>query len=139
MPSPATARPRAGWRGLLSAPSAVLLLYLIAKRIWGRRVGLVAAALAAVFPPLAAQPRPALGIALFIVFTLAAILCVLNFRRSGGLLRWAVAAVLCGLAALTRNTGVALALAVAIGVWTARPRWSLGALAAPAVALAPLS
>jgi 4-amino-4-deoxy-L-arabinose transferase-like glycosyltransferase len=116
---------------------AVLLLYLIAGRIWGRRVALLASGLMAVFPPLVLLSRDLLSESLFIVLTLAAILCVLNFRRSGGLLGWAVAAgALCGIAALTRNTGVALALAVAIGVWTARPRWSLGALAAPAVALA---
>ena len=45
---------------------AVLLLYLLANRIWGRRVGLVAAALAAVFPPLVLPSRDLLSEPLFI-------------------------------------------------------------------------
>lgn len=116
---------------------SVLLLYLIAKRIWGRRVGLVTAALAAIFPPLVLLSRDLVSETLFIPLELAALLCVLNFRRSGGALRWAVAAgVLCGVAGLTRNTGFALALPVALGVWTARPLLKPASLTAPLLALA---
>lgn len=116
---------------------AVLLLYLVARRIWGRRIALVAASLAAVFPPFVLLSRDLLSESLFIVLVLGAILCVLDFRRSGGMLRWAVAAgLLCGLAALTRNTGVVLAAVIALGVWTGRPRWSARSLAAPAAVLA---
>jgi 4-amino-4-deoxy-L-arabinose transferase-like glycosyltransferase len=116
---------------------AVLFLFLIVKRIWGRRIGLVAAGLAAVFPPLVLLSRDLLSESLFIVLALGAVLCVLNFRRSGGMLWWAAAAgTLCGLAALTRNTGVVLMLAVALGVLTVRPRLRMRALAAPAVVLA---
>ena len=115
---------------------AVLLLYLIAERIWGRRVGLVASALAAVFPPLVLISTQLLTEALFIVLELGAVLCVLNFRRSGAALPWAAAAgVLCGLAALTRNPGPVLVIPVAVGVWTLRPRLRPGALAAPALVL----
>jgi len=71
---------------------SVLLLYLITRRIWGRRVGLVAAALAAVFPPLVLLSRDLVSETLFIALMLGALLCVLNFRRSGGALRWAAAA-----------------------------------------------
>jgi len=115
---------------------SVLLLYLIAKRIWGRRTGLLAAALAAVFPPLVLLSRDLISESLFIALMLATLLCLLNFRRSGGSLRWAAAAgALCGLAALTRNTGVALVLPMVIGVWTGRPLLRPSSLAAPAVAL----
>jgi 4-amino-4-deoxy-L-arabinose transferase-like glycosyltransferase len=115
---------------------AVLLLYLIAKRIWGRRVGLLAAGLAAAFPPLVFLSRDLLSESLFIVLELGAILCVLDYRRSGGMPRWAAAAgALCGLAALTRNTGLVLVLAIALGVWTGTPRLRLRSLAGPAVAV----
>jgi 4-amino-4-deoxy-L-arabinose transferase-like glycosyltransferase len=114
----------------------VLLVYLIAKRIWGRRVGLLAAALTAVFPPLALLSRELLSETLFIPLELGALLCVLNFRRSGGGLRWAAAAgALCGLALLTRNTGLALLLCVPLGVLVARPKLSPRSLGAPLVVL----
>ena len=114
----------------------VWLLYLIVRRIWGRRVGLVAAAMAAVFPPLVLLSRELFSESLFIVFELAALLCVLNFRRSGGAIRWAMAAgALCGLAALTRNTAFALLFAVPLGVWTVRPRFRARSLLAPVVVL----
>ena len=123
--------------GAVLGALAVLLLYLIARRIWGRRTGLVAAALAALFPPLVLLSRDLLSESLFIALELGAVLCVLNFRRSGGMLRWAAAAgALCGMAALTRNTGLALLLAMALGVWILRPRLRLLSLAAPAVMIA---
>ncbi len=115
----------------------ILLLYLVTKRIWGRRVGLTAALMAAVFPPLVLLCRDLVSENLFLPLELGAVLCVLNFRRSGGELRWAAAAgAVCGLALLTRNTGLALLVPIAIGVWTARPRLRLPALAPVAVAVA---
>jgi 4-amino-4-deoxy-L-arabinose transferase-like glycosyltransferase len=123
--------------GAILGALSVLLLYLIAKRIWGRRVGLVAAALAAVFPPLVLISRDLVSETLFIPLELGALLCVLNFRRSGGALRWTAAAgALCGVAALTRNTGLALMLPVALGVWTARPLLKPSSLASPLLAIA---
>ncbi len=111
----------------------VLLLYLVAKRIWGRRVGLLAAALAAVFPPLVLLSRELVSESLFIPLILGAVLCVLNFRRSGGAVRWAAAGGgLCGLAILTRPTGFALIFPVALGVWTLRPRLRFESLLPPA-------
>jgi 4-amino-4-deoxy-L-arabinose transferase-like glycosyltransferase len=116
---------------------AVLLLYLLTRRIWGRRVGLTAAAMAAVFPPLVLLNKELLSEPLFIVFELAALLCVLNFRRAGGAVEWAVGAgLLCGLAALTKDVGIVLVPAIALGVWTQRPRFGARGLAAPAVVVA---
>jgi 4-amino-4-deoxy-L-arabinose transferase-like glycosyltransferase len=122
--------------GALLGGLAVLLLYLLASRIWGRRAGLLAAALAAVFPPLVLLSRELLSESLFIVLELAALLCVLNFRRSGGELRWALAAgALCGLAVLTRNIGVILLLGVALGLWSLRPRLAGRAVLPPVLAV----
>jgi 4-amino-4-deoxy-L-arabinose transferase-like glycosyltransferase len=123
--------------GVTLGALSVLLLYLIARRVWGRRVGLVAAAMAAVFPPLVLLSRDLVSETLFIPLALGAILCVLNFRRSGGALRWAAAAgALCGVAVLTRNAGVVLILPVALGLWTLRPKTRPAALAAPLLAVA---
>ena len=114
----------------------VLLIYLLARRIWGRGVGLVAATLAAIFPPFVLLSRDLLSETLFLPLMLAALLCVLNFRRSGGELRWALAAgTVCGLAALTRNTALPLFVAVPLGLWTARPWLRPRAALAPALGL----
>jgi 4-amino-4-deoxy-L-arabinose transferase-like glycosyltransferase len=120
---------------LLGALS-VLLVYLIAKRIWGRRTGLLAAAFTAVFPPLVLLSRDLVSESLFIPLELGAVLCVLEFRRSGRAWRWALAAgFLCGLAVLTRNTGAILIVPIAIGLWGGRHRPPRSSLAAPAVAV----
>jgi 4-amino-4-deoxy-L-arabinose transferase-like glycosyltransferase len=116
---------------------AVLLIYLIARRLWGSRIGFVAAGLAAVFPPLVLLSRELLSESLFIVLELGAVLCALNFRRSGGSLRWAAAAgALCGLTLLTRNTGFALLVCLPLGVLISQPRLRPRALVGPLVLLA---
>ena len=123
--------------GALLGALAVLLTYLIARRLWGSRVGLVAAGLAAAFPPLVLLSRELLSESLFIALELGAVLCALNFRRSGGGLRWAAAAgALCGLALLTRNTGLALLLCLPLGVLVFQPRLRPRALIGPLVLLA---
>jgi 4-amino-4-deoxy-L-arabinose transferase-like glycosyltransferase len=102
---------------------AVLFIYLIARTIWGRGVALCAAGLAAIFPPLVLLSEELYSESLFIVLELAAVLAVFAFRRSGGMLRWAaLAGLLCGAAALTRNIGLALLAPIAAGLWIARPR-----------------
>lgn len=98
-----------------------LLVYLIAKRIWGRRTALLSAAFTAVFPPLVLLSRDLVSESLFIPLILAAVLCVLEYRRSGGSWRWAAAAGgLCGLAILTRNTGFVLLVPIGLGLWRGR-------------------
>ncbi len=122
--------------GVALGALAVLLLYALTRRIWGRRVGLVAAAFAAIFPPFLVLSQELWSESLFLVLELAALLLVVEFRRSGGLLRWAAAAgALCGLAALTRDLGVVVLAAVALGLWTMRPRLRPRSLAAPALAI----
>jgi len=113
----------------------VLLLYLIARRIWGRRIALLAAALVAVFPPLVLLSRELLSESLFIALELGMVLCILEFRRLREL-RWAaLAGLLFGLATLTRNPGPALAIPLIVGLWILRPRLSRRAVVAPALAL----
>ncbi len=113
---------------------AVLLTFLIARSIWGRRVALVGAGLVAVFPPLVLLSRDLLSESLFLSLELAAVFCVVAFRRSGAALRFAAAAgALCGLAALTRNPGAILVLPMALGVWTLRPALRPRALLPPAL------
>jgi 4-amino-4-deoxy-L-arabinose transferase-like glycosyltransferase len=117
--------------------AAVLLVFLVADRLWGRRVALVAGALAAVFPPLVLLSASLLSESVFVPLALATLLATLEYRRTREL-RWAaVAGVLCGLAGLTRVNGLLLVLAAAAGVWVARPRLRRAALLPPlAVALA---
>jgi 4-amino-4-deoxy-L-arabinose transferase-like glycosyltransferase len=123
--------------GALLGALAVWLIFLIVRRIWGFPTALAAAALAAVFPPLVLLSRDLLSESLFIALELAAVLCVLNFRRAGGAIRWALAAgALCGLAALTRNTAFALVVAIPVGLCLGNPLRSPGLLVAPAVGLA---
>jgi 4-amino-4-deoxy-L-arabinose transferase-like glycosyltransferase len=123
--------------GALLGALAVWLLYLIVRRLWGLPTALVVAAMAAVFPPLVLLSRDLLSESLFIVLELAAVLAVLNFRRAGGALRWAlVAGALVGLAALTRNTAFALVIAIPLGLCLGNPLRRPGLLVAPAVGLA---
>jgi 4-amino-4-deoxy-L-arabinose transferase-like glycosyltransferase len=127
-----------GWDGgrLLGAVLGVvtvLLVMLVATRIWGRRVALVAGTLVAVFPPLVALNASLLSESLFLPLVLGVLLSTLEYRRTRRL-RWAVlAGVLCGLAALTRVNGLLLVVAAAAGTWGGRPRWSRRALVAPAL------
>jgi 4-amino-4-deoxy-L-arabinose transferase-like glycosyltransferase len=121
--------------GALLGTLTVALVFLVAQRLWDRRVALVAALIAAVFPPLVLLSASLLSEQLFLPLVLASLLAVLVFRERGGL-RWAIAAgVLCGLAVLARTSGAPYVLALAVGVWVARPRLSRAALIAPLVLL----
>jgi 4-amino-4-deoxy-L-arabinose transferase-like glycosyltransferase len=112
--------------------AAVLLVLLISQRLWGRRVGLTAGAIAAVFPPLVLLNASLLSEPLFVVLVLSALLATLRYRDDQRV-RWAATAgVLCGLAALTRSNGTLLVLAALLGVWTVRPRVRRTALIASA-------
>lgn len=114
---------------------AVLLIFLITTRIWGRRVGFFAAAAAAVFPPLVLLSKELLSEPLFIALTMGMVLAILEFRRTREA-RWAIlAGVLAGLGALTRNPGPALAIPLLVGLWVGRPRRSWAAARVPLLSL----
>ncbi len=115
---------------------AVLLIGLIATRLWGPRVGLVATGIAAIYPPLVLIGTSLLSESLFIPLVLAAVWAALQYRDAKRL-RWAaIAGVLVGLSALTRGNGIFLIIPVGFLLWVQRPRFTRRALAAPAAALA---
>jgi 4-amino-4-deoxy-L-arabinose transferase-like glycosyltransferase len=113
---------------------AVLLIYLVARAIWSRRVGLWAAALAAVYPPLAFLSLELYSEPLFIDLLLGAVLAALAYRRDPQT-RWVLlTGALGGLATLTRANAVLVLPLLALALWyPPRRRWE--ALAAPATAL----
>jgi 4-amino-4-deoxy-L-arabinose transferase-like glycosyltransferase len=123
----------------------VALIFALGSRIWGFPVGLVAAFFAAVFPPLVLLSRDLVSESLFLPLELLAVLCMLNFRRAGGSASWAAATgVALGAAILTRNTGLALVIPVAIGLapagigpWAKRLRGPAIGLACALLAMTP--
>jgi 4-amino-4-deoxy-L-arabinose transferase-like glycosyltransferase len=121
--------------GAVLGAVAVLLIYAIVSSIWGRRAGLFAGAIGAIYPPLVLLPRELFNENLYITLVLLAVWLVLRYRGRRQL-GWAAAAGgTVGLALLTRNAALALVVPVAIGLW-GRPLWSARALLGPAVALA---
>jgi 4-amino-4-deoxy-L-arabinose transferase-like glycosyltransferase len=123
--SPAIARLVQALLGTLS----VGLIGLIAARIWGRRVGMLALGIAALAPPLVILSTALVSEALFVPLTLAAVLAALEARRSNRPLRWAiVTGVLVGAAELTRTNALLLVPPLAIALWTAQPRGARTAL-----------
>lgn len=112
---------------------AVAMTMLVAWLLAGAAVGLVAGAIAAVFPPLLMISSTLLTENVFIVLALGAVAALLWRGRSPHSVRWLVlAGALAGLAALTRGNGMTLLIALALGAWTERPRFSRRALVAPA-------
>jgi 4-amino-4-deoxy-L-arabinose transferase-like glycosyltransferase len=123
--------------GALMGMLSVALIALLALEVWGRRVALVAAALAAVYLPFISVGTSLLSESIFIPFELGAALAALRYRRAPHRYRWAIAAgALCGLAVLTRSNGLYLLLPIAIALWSGGRRLSWRELAAPAVAVA---
>ncbi len=115
----------------------VLLVGLIAGRLWGRRAALVSAGIAAVFPPLVLVGSSLMTEPLFIPLVLAAVLAALAARDSPRRRRWEAAAGLSlGLAALTRANGLPLLIPLAFLAWSERPRRSWHSLTSPALVIA---
>lgn len=115
---------------------SVALTGLIAARLWGRRVGAIALAIAAVAPPMVVMSTALISESLFVPLVLGAILTALEARRSAHPVRWAAATgLLVGIAELTRTNAAVLLLPLGLAVWTLRPRWRPRALIAPAVVI----
>jgi 4-amino-4-deoxy-L-arabinose transferase-like glycosyltransferase len=121
----------------------VVMIGVLASQLWGRRVGAVALAIAAVHPTLMLVGTSLQLEPLLVALSLASLAAALQYRRSHRQARWlVVCGVLMGLATLTREIGWALLLPVAWLVWTAdgdgwrdRRSWRLHLLAAPAGAV----
>jgi 4-amino-4-deoxy-L-arabinose transferase-like glycosyltransferase len=121
--------------GVVLGTVTVLLLALIAWRLWGPAAGAIAGFLGAVYPPLVLVNASLISETLFVPLLLGVVLLLVAWRRAGGSAAWAMAAaagVLCGLAALTRFVGVLLAVVVLVWIWrqglTARRRLAMSAL-----------
>jgi hypothetical protein len=91
----------------------VALVGLLAGMLWGRRVGLAALGLGAVYIPFVLVSGTLISEPLYVALMLGAVCAVLRWRRSGGGFVLAAAGVLAGLCALTRSNGVIVAIAVA--------------------------
>lgn len=110
------------------------LVGLIAGRLWGRRVGVVALGIAAFAPSLVVLGTAPVSEGLFVALVLGAVATALQARRSPRPLRWALATgVLVGLGELTRTNAAVLLIPLGLAVWDVRPRWRARALLRPAV------
>ena len=112
----------------------VLLVYFVAAEVSGRCAALLAALIAALYPNLIGFSHYILSETYFIFFLLAAAWVTLRQQTR---LRWpelALAGVLCGLAALTREVGLFLVLITSLWMaWNQRHRFSHAVLAASLV------
>jgi 4-amino-4-deoxy-L-arabinose transferase-like glycosyltransferase len=99
------------------------LIGLIALRLWGKRVSILALGLAAVAPPMVVLSTALISEALFVPIVLGSVLTALHGRGARHRYRWAIATgVLVGLASLTRTNGILLLLPFAIAFAPARGR-----------------
>jgi 4-amino-4-deoxy-L-arabinose transferase-like glycosyltransferase len=101
----------------------VALVGLVALELFGSTIGLVALALAAVYPVLIEVSALLLAENLFTALVLASVWAVLRARRARRPLAWiAGGGLLLGLATLTHQNGIVLVLPLAFAAWTAAER-----------------
>ena len=116
---------------------AVALVGLVALEAFGELAGLIALGLAAFYPVLIELDAVLVAENLLVVFELAAVWAALRVRRSARPYAWIVASgVLTGLATLTHENAILIAIPLVLAVWASRARWSGRALGAPAVFVA---
>ena len=120
--------------GIVIGTLIVLMTGVVARQLWGRKVSLLAMAGAAVYIPLILVGASVMSEPLFALLLLGALAAAIQHRRSTHRWRWVVlAGVLAGLTCLTRANALVLLLPLGLAVWTVRPRFSVRALAAPAL------
>lgn len=128
--APSLGRLAGAFLGTLS----VILLGLIALRLWGKRVGMLALCIAAIAPPVVILSTALISEALFVPVMLAAVATAIEARRSKRQWRWAVVTgVLVGIASLTRTNGLLLLLPLVIAFAPTRSRRRPAAWAASAL------
>ncbi|MDX6733304.1 MAG: hypothetical protein QOC54_3252 [Baekduia sp.] len=112
--------------------AVVALIGLLGTLLWGRRTGLVATALGAIYVPLILVGGAVMSEPLFAVAMLAALAAAIMHRRSPRRYRYAVlTGFLTGLAVLTRANAVILLIPLGLAVWDGRPRWAWASLGPP--------
>jgi 4-amino-4-deoxy-L-arabinose transferase-like glycosyltransferase len=109
----------------------VFMIWLLARGLWGKLVGGLAALIAAVFPPLFVLNAALLTEPLFLAIELGVLAALFAARRRGSWRYAALAGALCGLAALTRSNGALLVIPAVLAVWTVKPRLSRRGLVMP--------
>jgi 4-amino-4-deoxy-L-arabinose transferase-like glycosyltransferase len=120
--------------GIVLGTLIVLMTGVVARQLWGRKVSLLAMAGAAVYIPLILVGASVMSEPLFALLLLGALAAAIQHRRSTHRWRWVVlAGVLAGLTCLTRANALVLLLPLGLAVWTVRPRFTVRALAAPAL------
>jgi 4-amino-4-deoxy-L-arabinose transferase-like glycosyltransferase len=128
--APSLGRLAGAFLGTLS----VGLIGLIAMRLWGQRVGMLALGIAAVAPPLVILSTALISETLFVPVVLAAVATALEARRSKRRYRWPIATgVLVGVASLTRTNGLILLLPFSLAFVPMHSRRRLRAWAPPVV------
>jgi 4-amino-4-deoxy-L-arabinose transferase-like glycosyltransferase len=124
---------------LIEAGVATVTVALIGLMTWqlaGRVAALIALAIAAVYVPLAIVGVSFMSESLFVPLVLVASNCAVRSRAATHRYRWiALAGLFTGFGALTRGNGIVLGLALALVVWTRRPRLSWRSLLAPLILL----
>jgi 4-amino-4-deoxy-L-arabinose transferase-like glycosyltransferase len=130
-----------GWEAVrlceaVLATGTVGLIGILAGQVAGRRVALASMAIAAVYLPLILVGVSLMTESLLVPLLLGATVCALRSRAAPHSRRWiAAAGFLAGLAALTRGNGIVIAPALAVIVWTGRPRFRRQSLGAPVLLL----
>ena len=118
----------------------VALIGLVAFELFGEVAGLIALALAAIYPVLIELSVTIVAENLLTALVLGAMYAALRVRRARSArtrYAWvAGAGVLAGLATLTHENGVVILFPLLVAVWTGRPRLKPGSLAAPALLIA---
>jgi 4-amino-4-deoxy-L-arabinose transferase-like glycosyltransferase len=117
----------------------VALVGVLARRIAGPTVGLVAAGIAAVYLPLVTSDGSFMSETLYLALVLAAVHLALTLRERGDVPSAAAAGVAIGFAALTRSEALLLVpLVAAPAILLSRPRLARAAALGATVAVLPL-
>jgi 4-amino-4-deoxy-L-arabinose transferase-like glycosyltransferase len=118
----------------------VALVGLVALELFGGIAGVIALVLAAVYPVFTELAGVIAAENLLTPLVLAAVYTALRARRSRRAATrygWvAGTGVITGLATLTHENGILILAPLIFAVWTGRPRFKLGSLAAPALLIA---
>lgn len=108
--------------GAVFGAGVVWLTGLVGAQIWGWRFGLLAAALAAVYPPLILTSTAIQYEPLITCLILGALAAALHVRNVGGARWYVLIALLIGVATLTRETGLLMGIPIVVISLTGRHR-----------------